>query len=159
MEHRPTVMLLTLAMAFSLAGCAPDATPPEGTPDADDALEAPPALPAVLDAVELPAEFVVSTNEPFWQARVENGELVLSGPEVEGRRFAIVHDETGDGARQVHGSDDAGTIAVTIRPGPCQDSMSGAEFPQSGELTIDGIGPTMGCARPADMPPPGEPGL
>src|SRR5690606_39252570 len=109
-------------------------------------------------ASALPAEFVVLTNEPFWQARVEGGEVVLSGPDVEGRRFTIDTEDEGDAARVVHASDAAGTISVTLMPGPCQDTMSGAEFPQAGELTIDGIGPTPGCARPADMPPPGEPG-
>src|SRR5690606_39229303 len=97
-------------------------------------------------------------NEPFWQARVEGGDVVLSGPDVTERRFAIDSEEAGNAVRVVHGSDAAGTISVTLTPGPCQDSMAGAEFPQTGALTIDGIGPIPGCARPADMPPPGEPG-
>ena len=101
---------------------------------------------------------MVSTNEPFWQARVEGGSVVLSGPDVDGRRFAIDSANAADGARVVHAGDAAGSISITLLPGPCQDSMSGAMFPLGAELTIDGIGPTPGCARPADMPPPEVPG-
>ncbi|MBJ6979337.1 hypothetical protein [Luteimonas sp. MC1895] len=96
----------------------------------------------------------MSTNEPFWQARVEDSAVVLDGPEVAGRRFAIEREEAGDGTRVVQARDGAGTIEVRLAPGPCQDSMSGAVFPYSGELVVDGVGPTRGCARPADMPPP-----
>ena len=107
------------------------------------------SLPATL-----PADFVVSTNEPFWQARVDGGEVLLDGPEVEGRRFVIDTRQDADGARAVVARDAGGSITVRLSPGPCQDSMSGAEFPFAGELEIDGAGPAHGCARPAHMPPP-----
>lgn len=153
MNHRLFPLLLVLAVP--LAACDRDAPPADALPDADDVVAAAPAdqSPAVR-ASALPGEFVVLTNEPFWQARVEGGEVVLSGPEVEGRRFAITSENDADGARVVHAGDAAGSISVTLLPGPCEDSMSGAVFPQAAELTIDGIGPTPGCARPADMPPP-----
>ena len=101
-----------------------------------------------------PPGFVVSTNEPFWQARVEGREVVLDGPGVQGRRFAIDSREDAAGARVVQASDAGGRITVRLSPGPCQDSMSGAEFPFAGGLEIDGTGPADGCARPVDMPPP-----
>ena len=141
-----------LALTLPLLACDREAPPPEGLPSADDI--APVAADAERAAQAFPAEFVVSTNEPFWQARVAGGEVMLDGPDVDGRRFTISSAEEAGGAKLVHAAGDAGTIAVTLMPGPCQDSMSGATFPLSGELTIDGIGPVPGCARPADMPPP-----
>jgi len=146
---------LLLGAALALAACDGGQRTPAGA--GTDA-----AAPDVADprdaASGLPAEFIVSTNEPFWQARVDADGIALTGPGVEDRRFRVDSREDGDGARLVHGSDAGGTISLTLRPGPCQDSMSGADFPHVGELTIDGIGPVRGCARPADMPPPGEPG-
>ena len=151
---------LFLVLALPLVACDRTATPPEALPDDDDASAALPSDPPPADVASmLPGEFVVLTNEPFWQARVEGGEVVLSGPDVEGRHFAINSENEADGARVVHAGDDEGSISVTLLPGPCEDSMSGAVFPQAAELIIDGIGPTPGCARPADMPPPGEPGV
>jgi uncharacterized membrane protein len=145
--------------ALPLAACDRDAPPAGAERAGNGAMPAPtvPTAPGDDAAAALPAEFVVSTNEPFWQARVEGGEVVLSGPDVDGRHFAVSAAEVAGGARQVHGSDDAGTISVTLLPGPCEDSMSGAVFPQSAELTIDGIGPIQGCARPAGTHPP-QPG-
>lgn len=143
-----------LALTLPLMACDREAPPPEGTPAADDIAPAPAPADADMASPAFPAEFIVSTNEPFWQARVGGGEVVLDGPDVEGRRFTISSDEDAGGAKLVHAADDGGTISVTLMPGPCQDSMSGAMFPLTGELTIDGIGPAPGCARPADMPPP-----
>lgn len=146
------LITMTLAVALPLAAC--DRTPTAATPPAPAPA---PTAAAGNAASTLPVEFIVSTNEPFWQARVAAGEVVLDGPDVAGRRFTIDRQDEGDGARVVHASDAAGTLSVTLMPGPCQDSMSGAEFPQAGELIVDGIGPTPGCARPADMPPPAPP--
>lgn len=152
MKRSPVLTCLLAALA--LAGCERAPSAPAG-PSA-----APPAGPGAAPATPmpvLPSAFVVSTNEPFWQARVEDGAVVLDGPEVAGRRFAIEREKPGDGTRVVHARDEAGTIVVRLAPGPCQDSMSGAEFPHAGELVVDGVGPTPGCARPADMPPPRPP--
>ena len=150
---------LVLLMTLSLTACDPVTAPAGAAPEGVTAVAAVDRAEPGNPASDLPEEFIVSTNEPFWQARVEGDGIVLSGPGVDGRRFAIQSRGEGDGARQVHASDATGAISVTLLPGPCQDSMSGATFPHAGELTIDGIGPTPGCARPADMPPPGEPGL
>jgi uncharacterized membrane protein len=158
LERRPgttmrKLQVMLLLVVLPLAGCD------RGVPAATEQGNAAPAAPGqgIEGATALPAEFIVLTNEPFWQARVAAGEVVLSGPDVEGRRFAISAADAAGGARLVHATDGAGTISVTLRPGPCQDSMSGAVFPQSAELTIDGIGPVPGCARPAGTPPP-QPG-
>ena len=158
MPHRPSATVLFLLLVLPLAACEREPLPPAATPSPDDL--ASPAGSATAPAADaaLPAEFIVSTNEPFWQARVEGDAVVLDGPDVDGRRFAVTSAEDAEGARLVHASDAAGTLSVTLRPGPCEDSMSGATFPLAAELTIDGIGPSAGCARPAGTPPPGEPG-
>lgn len=149
------LLALSFVLALPLAACDRSAVPVDAASPGEPGSTVAPGT----KASALPDAFIVSTNEPFWQARIEGGEVVLSGPDVDGRRFAIQVEEEGDGARLVHASDASGAISVTLQPGPCQDSMSGATFPHAGELTIDGIGPTRGCARSADMPPPGEPGL
>src|SRR5690606_37140981 len=117
-----------------------------GAPVPPSSQSSPRASPS--SAAGLPGDFVVSTNEPFWQARVEGREVVLDGPGVQGRRFAIDSREDAAGARVVQASDAGGRITVRLSPGPCQDSMSGAEFPFAGGLEIDGTGPADGCARP-----------
>lgn len=137
-----------LLVALVGAGCA-------RAPSAGGATSTVAPTPAALPV--LPTAFVVSTNEPFWQARVEEGAVVLEGPGVAGRRFSIEREESGNGTRAVHARDDAGTIVVRPASGACQDSMSGAGFPYAGELVIDGADPARGCARPADMPPPRPP--
>lgn len=116
------------------------------------------APPPVIDApAVLPADFVVSTNEPFWQARVQGPEVLLAGPSVE-RRFRIeMNDAVFDG-RYVLARDAGGTLETRIASRLCQDSMSGAVFPYTARLTIDGEAPVLGCARGLDDPLPAEPG-
>lgn len=141
-----------IALALPLAGCERGPAPAaEAPPTADSA----PAADADAGAAPAAAgDVIVSTNEPFWQARVEGGEVVLVGPEVEGRRHAVTADGEADGVRRIEAAGEAGTITLTVMPGPCEDSMSGARFPLAGELVVDGGTPAPGCARPADMPPP-----
>lgn len=149
-----------IALALPLAGCERGPAPAaEAPPTADSAPAADagdgamaPAAPEGTSA--LAGDVIVSTNEPFWQARVEGGEVVLVGPEVEGRRHAVTADGEADGVRRIEAAGEAGTITLTVMPGPCEDSMSGARFPLAGELVVDGGTPAPGCARPADMPPP-----
>jgi uncharacterized membrane protein len=100
--------------------------------------------------------FILSTNEPFWNARVDGDVLVLRGLDGE-RRLAITVNQALLDGRHVMAQDDAGQVEIRIAPMLCQDSMSGATFPYTGRLTFDGAAPIPGCARPASDPPPGEP--
>ena len=155
MEHR--LIRSALLAVLLLGGCngASDDRP-SGQDAAGASTPVPPSAPtgSPPSPEGLPADFVVSTNEPFWQARVEGREVVLDGPEVRGRRFVIESDEEARGRRVLSAGDADGRITVRLSQGPCQDSMSGAEFPFTGELELDGAGPAGGCARPAGMPPP-----
>ncbi|MCD9006511.1 hypothetical protein LDO31_09745 [Luteimonas sp. XNQY3] len=150
MRTRPIHLLLPAALL--LAACRPAATPDSAAAPLTAAPET--AAPAASSDDDV----VVSTNEPFWQARFERGAIVLSGPEEAGRLFSDVRSSmTADGLR-LDASDATGHIVVIVRRMRCEDDMSGAHFPLTGQLTIDGRGPFRGCARPASMPPPGEPG-
>ena len=145
------VIRLLLPAALLLAGCQPEA------PSADAADSAIPASDTEAPGADAENDVIVSTNEPFWQARFERGAIVLSGPETSGRLFPDVRSSmTADGLR-LDASDDTGDIVVIVRRMRCEDDMSGARFPMTGLLTIDGRGPFRGCARPASMPPPTPP--
>jgi len=160
--------LLALAAICALAACnAPTTRPPDeaavAIPDAAAAPVSPsgspqPAPPApVLDAQQsLPADFIVSTNEPFWTATVEDGKVVLKGMDDERTLVVESNNALFDG-RSVVARDTAGMIELRVTGKACQDDMSGADFPYTGKLSIDGGGEIMGCARPASEPPPGEP--
>lgn len=110
----------------------------------------------------VPEDLVVSTNEPFWQARVEGGVLQLSGPELAQPRRMQVDVEAPDrrqaatAGRRVRARDGHGEVVLEVTAQPCQDSMSGAWFPLAATLSVEGAGAVAGCARPAAMPPPGE---
>lgn len=124
--------------------------PPADTPQANNALPAP-GSPA------LPDDLIVSTNEPFWQARISRNAVVLTGIDQPERRLAIINSNEASDGRVIRARDARGSIDVTIRNAPCEDSMSGARFPFSGSLTISGRGNADGCARLASAPPPREP--
>lgn len=131
--------LIPLVLASVMAGCA---TAPAG-PAAP-----PPSGPLAVD-------FIVSTNEPFWQAQVEGRRVILTGPEVS-RALEVTRNATDADGRHVTARDALGTIEVHARAQPCEDGMSGAAYPWSGELRWVGRG-VRGCARPASMPPPPVP--
>jgi uncharacterized membrane protein len=170
MNIRFLPLLLVLALP---AACDRPAVPP-APPDLPDAPDAPPApvasnapgssrgigqggsIVAGADASQaLPEAFVVSTNEPFWNARVESGLVVLNGPDVSDRRYTLAGRENAPGEHVVRARDDAGrTIEVHIGAGPCEDSMSGAVFPYRGSIAVEGGAAVSGCARPAGMPAP-----
>lgn len=162
-------MRYILLLALPLAACGSPSPDNETLPDTQNvALEnatppAPPAdtppentaLPAPASP-SLPHNLIVSTNEPFWQARVSRDAVVLTGIDQPERRMRIVNRNEASDGRVIRARDARGTIDVTIRNVPCEDSMSGARFPFSGSLSISGRGNAEGCARLASAPPPGE---
>lgn len=154
-----------LLAAGVLGGCggqeAPSAsTDPVGAPAPQE------SMPGDSDPGDIqgrvPTDLIVSTNEPFWQARAEDGVVVLEGAGVEGRRMPIhashIDNSTDPQSRLIRAGDDAGKVELRVTDAACQDDMSGADFPMTGTLSIDGGEPIRGCARPASMPPPRPPG-
>lgn len=163
-------MRFILLLALPLAACGSPSSENEALPDVQNAaLEntVTPALPAdtapdnnalpAPGSPALPDDLIVSTNEPFWQARISRDAVVLTGIDQPERRLPIVNSNDASDGRVIRARDARGTIDITIRNMPCEDSMSGARFPFSGSLTISGRGGAEGCARLASAPPPREP--
>lgn len=163
-------MRFILLLALPLAACGSPSPDNEVLPDAENAAAAngaiatPPADTAPTNAAlpapgspSLPDDLIVSTNEPFWQARVSRDAVVLTGIDQPERRMRIVNSNEASDGRVIRARDARGTVDVTIRNTPCEDSMSSARFPFSGSLSISGRGSAEGCARLASAPPPREP--
>jgi uncharacterized membrane protein len=98
--------------------------------------------------------FRASGNEPFWAATVEEDSIVFEQPE-EPRRFAVPRTGSEEGAdrRTFHArtsGSDAHVVRMTLLPGRCADSMSGALYSFSAEVVFDGK-LLSGCARAGDL--------
>lgn len=139
---------LVAVAVLLLAACAP---PSGGEPEPllDDVASGSPA--------ERDEDVVLTTNEPFWQARLEGDVLILEGPGQAPRRFTGARDAMTADGRRIEARDATGDVVLIVRRMRCEDDMSGARFPMTGLLSVDGAPPVRGCARPASMPPPGEP--
>ena len=144
--------LIAAGLCTLLGGCGEPTRKVGDTPSP----QPPPAV-AVGDGSVLKQDLVIATNEPFLQARVDGRELVLTGVDLGERRMAVERSTVEGDTRTIIARDTGGSVEAVVRVSPCEDSMSGAAFPFSGELTVDGDGPHPGCARPASMPAPGEP--
>jgi uncharacterized membrane protein len=148
------------AVVLSLAACRREA-PQEAAQPADaatasaaDAAAAPGAAPAGNPGLQ--GDVIASTNEPFWQASVIGNALLLRGIGSE-RSLAVTASDIAGDTRTIRASDPNGVVELQVIAAPCQDTMAGAHFPLSAMLAIDGGTAVKGCARPASMPPPGEP--
>lgn len=133
------------------------ATEPTGAGPVPMPEEEAPAMPGPATTM-IPDDIVVSTNEPFWNARVEDGEVVLTGAGQPERRLTVESVQVTGDFSTIRASDANGNLLIEVRSEACQDSMSGAGYPFTGSLAFDGGAAIPGCARPASMPPPGEPG-
>ncbi len=163
--------LLAVFLPGLLLGACADNAPPlhaAGTPDAaQDGAPAPGTETAGHDADDPDADapdgdvrdgdVIVSTNEPFWQARVEGDTIVLVGAGVPERKLTGAKAAMTAGGRRIAARDGAGEVVVTVRKQHCEDDMSGARFPLTGLLVIDGGAAIRGCAYPASMPRPRPP--
>ncbi|UNK41192.1 hypothetical protein MNO14_09355 [Luteimonas sp. S4-F44] len=152
--HRIFVCSLALG-AVSLAACQPSgetAARPGASVAADGGGER--GEPVTVDGAALDGDVVVSTNEPFWQARIEGDTVLVTGVDGPARRFANASSSMTADGRRIAARDQAGDVVLIVRRMRCEDDMSGARFPLTALLTLDGDGPHHGCARPASMPPP-----
>ena len=154
---------LSIALCLVLAAChdkPQEASAPATQPAAGTAADspAPPPEPAADADAALQGDLVASTNVPFWQAQVSGPGPTLLLRGIDGQReLAVASSDTVDGTRTLRAVDASGAVDLKVTASACQDSMSGADFPYSAILVIDGGTPINGCARPASMPPPGEP--
>jgi uncharacterized membrane protein len=155
-------LCLAAALCLALAACGKKAPadassdPAVAAPVASDAATTDAQGRAADAGSALRGDVIASTNEPFWQAHASGPVMTLRGPEVE-RQLAISTSDVACDTRTVRASDANGLVELKVTAVQCQDTMSGAKFPYSAVLVIDGGTPVNGCARPASMPPPGEP--
>lgn len=149
---------LLLATAALLAACNSEAPSTDATaqPKAQTKPGPPPASVVASQEPGLPARIRVSTNEPFWQAIIDGDVVNLTGVDSEPRRLEIIADAVIPDGRRVTANDAKGTVTVEVYDRACINDMSGAPFPYSGSIGIDGTGPFAGCANPADAPMPAE---
>lgn len=111
-------------------------------------------------AGQVPESVIVTVNEPFLNATVGDGVIVVQSPDhPDGRHFTIAATAAArspDAARRSWGgSGEAGDIRIEVTSTACTDSMSGAHFPYSGSIELNGAR-HEGCARAAGTPPPGK---
>ncbi|RYE71821.1 MAG: hypothetical protein EOO80_21215 [Oxalobacteraceae bacterium] len=130
--HSP---LLALVLPLACGSCA--APPPEPG-------RANPPTPVADAPQSIPAEFILSTNEPFWQARVQGDTVLLTGVQGQ-RRLAVDRNEALFDGRSVTAHDAAGTLELRVTERLCLDSMSGAQFEYTGRLELEGSAPVEGC--------------
>ena len=143
---------LAAALCLALAACSPS-QPPAAQAPVEPVAGAPAA-----DAARAPAlgdDLRISTQEPFWVVRVEGNAVSLSGIDAQ-RDLQVSTNDIADDACTVVGTDATGRVQVKVTPVGCQDTMSGAAFPFSASIAIDGGAPINGCAVPTWMPLPGE---
>jgi uncharacterized membrane protein len=153
-------LLALAAIALSSACTQRDAQVPATAPETTPATQAAKATEPRADAdvaSPVPADVVVSTNEPFWQARVDGAVVTLTGADITERKLAIQSSDADAKSRSIRAKDAQGTVELRVMDEPCEDDMSGAPFPLTATLAIDGKSAVRGCARPASMPPPRPP--
>ena len=151
---------LSLAMSVSamlLAACGESSSRNDVTPSEADT---PSAVQAPADErIALDGDLVISTNEPFWQARLEGEAVVLTGIDAPERRLAVSASALTSEGQRITARDGQGEVVLLVRRMRCEDDMSGARFPMTGHLTIDGRvrsvavrGPRR-CRRPVSETP------
>lgn len=104
----------------------------------------------------VPASVRVLTNEPFLSAMIAEDMVTVDGPGVRRRSVPLVASRILPDGREWHARDGYGDVTVRVLDRPCTDDMSGASFPWSGSLSVDGV-TGHGCALPSTMSLPVEP--
>ncbi len=148
-----------LLVALALAACAQPAPAPEQTPGqaadqtegglgmhAQDALA---AMPSWENARAAGVDFRAIGQEPGWILDIhQRDQIKLIWDYGEGSAgFPLVEPSyPQEGATRYDVQAGGHTLGVTIRRFPCQDSMSGENFPASVEVVIDGR-TLSGCGR------------
>ena len=100
-----------------------------------------------------PYRFRASGNEPFWSVTVGRDSVLFEQPEDPRRISAPLTRREGASRRIFHAQTsgpDVHVIRVTLTPGRCADSMSGALYSFSAEVVVDGRS-LSGCARAGDL--------
>jgi uncharacterized membrane protein len=143
-----------LILALALTACGqpnavetdvPD-TSAVAAPAADP--DAPPA-PAWEDARSAGVDFRAVGQEPGWLLNIYRADKITLDWNYGQNKaeFPLTQpDASQEGATRYDAQAGGHTLSVTIRRFPCQDAMSGAAFPSTVEVTIDGQ-TLRGCGR------------
>lgn len=88
-------------------------------------------------AIEMP--FRAAGNEPFWQARIIGDELIMNRPFEQDTtlRLPVKLDKADRYGRQFIAAGEGMNVKLTIARQLCQDTMSGAQYPNQAWLTVD----------------------
>lgn len=84
-------------------------------------------------------------NEPFWSVVISDGGILLRMPGCEDRTWQDFEEQPVDHGLLYKAAGTDGAIEILIFEEPCQDSMSGACFAYSANMTLDSVG-FKGCA-------------
>jgi uncharacterized membrane protein len=98
----------------------------------------------------LGATFVGSGNEPGWLLAIWPDSVVLVGDYgADTARFPAVEPEVLEDGRRLWALEAGGRrLSLAIAPEPCQDDMSGAEFPATIQYVLDSLVTRRGCGTP-----------
>ena len=133
-----------LAAAVLLAACG------QGAPGTQTAQSA-----ASFDAIGPDETVRLTGNEPFWDARIADGELSYTSLERPDARVAQVERFAGLGGLGWSGTLDGEAVDIALTQEPCSDSMSDRIYPFSITLIVGGE-TRRGCAwtdaRPFEGP-------
>lgn len=147
-------LMPSLILALALAACG-QTTSVENTTEDTSTLaaaaadpNAPPA-PAWEDAGPAGVDFRAVGQEPGWLLNIyRENKITLDWDYGQNKaEFPLSAPDTSqEGATRYSAQASGHTLAITIRRFPCQDAMSGAAFPSTVEVVIDGQ-TLSGCGR------------
>jgi uncharacterized membrane protein len=142
-----------LILALALAACGQTTVVENTTEDtstaAPAAVEGAPEAPAWEDARAEGVDFRAVGQEPGWMLNIyREAKITLDWDYGQSKaEFPLATpDTTQEGATRYTAQAGGHRLAVTIRRFPCHDAMSGAAFPSTVEVTIDGQ-TLSGCGR------------
>lgn len=144
-------LILTLALAACGQTTAVTSETTEDTTTAQAAAADPnaPPAPAWEDAQAAGVDFRAVGQEPGWLLNIyRENKITLDWDYGQSKaEFPLAAPDTSqEGATRYSAQAGGHTLAVTIRRFPCNDAMSGAAFPSTVEVVIDGQ-TLSGCGR------------
>jgi uncharacterized membrane protein len=146
---RALIFALALAACGQTSTVTPQAEPEQAPATAAQADPNAPPAPAWVDARAQGVDFRAVGQEPGWLLNIyRENRITLDWDYGEhSAEFPLTApDTTQEGATRYQAQADGHTIAVTIRRFPCNDGMSGAAFPSTVVVEIDGR-TLNGCGR------------
>lgn len=142
----PTLIMLAMA----LAGCASrEAEPPVAA--TDDAVQPPKEeAPPMVRPSSADVDWLASGNGPGWRIEIDEGTLLDYTGDYGALRIMTPAPATEllpGGARRWSVATEGHRLTLELSPVACTDDMSGAAYPMTARLTVNGK-ELRGCGRP-----------